>query len=305
MSFIYINPGYSDLLEDSSKATTIEDVKYNPYSGVALTNKGESSGVPLPLGISELYIKFCMYMPKSPYGVAAVYYRNSNGSFGVNINDKTMSKKCAWSSTDLGTAESNGIRMEALNDLLIYVKSGDSSTGRLTITVNGTEILSEATAVNMNQTSHVVLYSSSRYSSSPLEPLSNIIISDLPVSCGEKLALLPVGKIDTNMTENEDGSYSAAEAEQYCFQTLDVESLIASYGEASEVKGLYIFGNPAYCTGTQLTKAVACGRKNGSVQEYGTYVLETKPDSHAFIGGQATMTLGDLQGMEFGWKAGV
>lgn len=306
MSFTYINPGYGYLLDYAAKSTTLEDAQYNPFGNVAFLNTDESGCVKLPTGLAEIYIKCSAYVPSSTYGcTASAYLRNSKGCFGWSFNDGDFRRKYNWSNENVGKFAEKGVRTEELNDFLIYIKSGDSSTGQLAVTVNGKEAFSEALAIDMSLESSVVLYSNPSYSYSPKAPLSNIIISDSPVACGEKVALLSVSGTDTNMTDNQDGSYSASADGQYCFQFLDVGSLIANYGETSAVKGLYIIGNPAYRTGVELAKAVACGRKNGVVEEYGSCVLGTKPDAHAIIGGSVSMTLGDLQGMEFGWKAGV
>ena len=69
--------------------------------------------------------------------------------------------------------------------------------------------------------------------------------------------------------------------------------------------GLYLSGNPAYTTGAALKKAIACGGKDGIITDIAETTLKTDTTSKALIGGRMSMTLEDLRGYQFGWKAGV
>ena len=54
-----------------------------------------------------------------------------------------------------------------------------------------------------------------------------------------------------------------------------------------------------------MKKAIACGGKDGIITDIAEATLNTDTAAKALIGGRVSMTLEDLRGYQFGWKAGV
>ena len=307
MSFLYINPGTADLLDVAG--TTVENPKYNPFGGISFWQDtvDRKSCTTLPEIPSELYMKFCLYL-KGASAYATVYAGNNTGC-SVSCSSGTWRFTVTSSNSQVcnRTAPEAGLKVSGMNDILFHARYGYYSAGYISVIVNGTEVYTANTTVDFNQksTGNVPSDGIVFYSRNEDALLSNIIVSDAPVAWNEKVAVLAAKSTDTDMADNGDGSYTASAAGQYLFQSLDADALIGTYGEASPVTGVFLAGNPAYCTGAELTKAIACGRKDGIVTEYGTAALGTDRNAHALIGSRLSLTLADLRGREFGWKAGV
>ena len=310
MSFMYINPGYGNFL-DVAGATTVESAKYNPYGGVSFWQAANTdAGITLPEVPTEIYLKTSVAIRggNSATANARVYAGNSNG-WTIRESSGNWYLDIACGNTNiknLSNADTN-LNFNGMNDILLHAEYGYYEAGVFSLTVNGTEVFSANRTVKFTKDSSyatpsdvVVLYSKNEK-----VLLSNIIVSDTEVGCKEQVAILPATATDTDMTANGDGSYTATAAGQRFMQTIDASSLVAEYGGASNVTGLYIFGNPAYCTGAEITKAILCAKKDGAVTELATTTLTTDSTAMALIGGRVEMTLSDLEGYELGWKAGV
>ena len=307
MSFIYINPGYAELLD--VEGTTVTDGKYNPFGGVSFWQSAvdRKSCITLPEIPTELYMKACVYL-KGTSAYVTIYAGNNTG-FQMYYSSNTC-RFCVVSTNSqvmYKTAAEVGLKVNGMNDILFHGRYGYYSAGYISVIVNGVEVYTANTTVNYTQSSSSNVPSDGVvfYSKNTDALISNIILSDSEIACNEKVAILTAKSTDTDMTANGDGSYTATAVGQYLFQTLDSDALIDSYGGESPVTGLFLAGNPAYCTGSELTKAIACGRKNGTVTEYGTVTLESDTSARALIGSRMNATLADLKGQEFGWKAGV
>ncbi len=309
MSFMYVNPGYAEWL-DCTGGKTVESLKYNPYGGVGFYGGSVDRSIVLPEIPTEIYIHFMVYIDLS---------LSSNGRVIVSAgNDNKIDIQETWGTWEvtfecndnkfktMNVTEAN-LKLDGMNEILFHAKAGEGDAGLYSWTVNGVEVISEHRSVsfikvgNYSTKSDEVVF----YSSNTRAVLSNIIVSDSEVGREEKVVILPVSSIDTDMTENEDGSYSASAAGQHFLQDVDAEALIQTYGGASVVTGLYLSGNPAYTTGAALKKAIACGGKDGIITDIAETTLKTDTTSKALIGGRMSMTLEDLRGYQFGWKAGV
>lgn len=309
MSFTYINPGYAELL-DSDTGTTVQSKVYNYIEGVSFWDKNVTSNIRLGSVPEDLYCKVSVFIREtSDLACAKIFAGNDVGVSIVNTSASGWRINISGGYSELRQYNScNECNLHSgMNDILFHAKAGYSSRGLFCFIVNGQEVYNYNVTVDFDKSSSSTTPSSDVLLRSDNDKilLSNIIISDSEVAWNEKVAALPTTATDTNMMENEDGSYTATAAGQLFLQSLDSEALIDTYGEASAVTGLFLAGKPAYTTGSELTKAIACGRKAGVMTEYGTVTLKADTTAQAMVGSRLNMTLGDLRGQEFGWKAGV
>ena len=309
MSFLYINPGDASLL-DTTTGVTVEDARFNPYGGVSFWQPKSEKGIVLPYPLTEIYAKASVYLRGSltkSDARAKLQAGNSNG-WTVRENYGKWSLEIACCATQIKSLSGEEINLDpnGFNNILLHVKEGSSEEGSISVTINGKEVFASKQYVTFRQSSYGSPSDVITILSDNEEALfSNIIISDKEIGEKEQVAVLPVSATDTDMTANGDGSYTATEEGQHFFQSFDAASLIDAYGGASNVTGIYIAGKPAYATGSELTKAVACGGKDGAMADISTTTLKMDSTATALIGGRVSMTLGDLQGYKFGWKAGV
>ena len=307
MSFMYINPGTADLL-DVAGGTTVEGGKFNPYGGVAFWQPSSKKGVTIPEVPTEIYAKVTLAIrgALSSSVEAHMYAGNSNG-WVIRESSGTWYLDMVCCNTQIEHLDNEEINLNfnGLNDILFHAKSGYSEQGLYSITINGVEVFKRNRTVRFVQSDSYAVPSDvvAFYSRNEKALFSNIIVSDTPVGCKDQVGILPVMETDTDMTANDDGSYTATAAGQRFIQTIDAEALINTYGGASHVSGLYISGNPAYTTGAELTKAIACGGKE-TLSDIASVTLSTDNTAKTLIGGAVSMTLEDLRGYRFGWKAG-
>lgn len=309
MSFMYVNPGYAEWL-DCTGGTTVESLKYNPYGGVSFYGGSVDRSIVLPEIPTEIYVHLMAYIDLS---------KSSNGRLIVSTgNDNKIDIQETWGRWEanfecndskirtMSVSEAN-LKLDGMNEILFHAKAGEDEAGVYSWTVNGAEIIAERRSVSFIK---VGSYSTNSdevvfYSSNARVVFSNVIVSDSEVGRDEKVVVLPVSSIDTDMVANDDGSYSASAAGQHFLQDVDAEALIQTFGGASVVTGLYLSGNPAYTTGAALKKAIACGGKDGIITDIAEATLNTDTAAKALIGGRVSMTLEELRGYQFGWKAGV
>ena len=135
--------------------------------------------------------------------------------------------------------------------------------------------------------------------------ISNLILSDEEISPREQVITLPVKETQTNMTDYGDGSYEATAAGQEFLQSVDVTSLITQYGADSRVTGISLLGNPAYRTAEGLCALTALEKSGGTVTEYGRHIVEQNLTSTVMDTRTVSMTIAELTGRQFGWRAGV
>ena len=107
------------------------------------------------------------------------------------------------------------------------------------------------------------------------------------------------------MTDCGDGSYEATAANQEILQSLDVAALSAQYGADSRVTGISLIGNPAYRTAEGLCALTAIEKSGGTVTEYGRHIVEQNLTSTVMDTRTVFMTIAELTGRQFGWRAGT
>ena len=201
-------------------------------------------------------------------------------------------------------ATSDSIRVNAVNTLWFHVKPGQNNDGIFRALLNEREVY------NKQDCSFWYAYSSSEktitvYSRSEDILISNLILSNEEISPREQVIMLPVQATQTNMTDCGDGSYEATAANQELLQTVDVAALSAQYGADSRVTGISLLGNPAYRTAEGLCALTAIEKSGGTVTEYGRHIAEQNPTSVVMDTRTVSMTIEELTGRQFGWRAGT
>ncbi len=311
----YINPGYAELL-DVDGGTTIEDATYNPLNGVAFTQPTDNDGVNFGSTVNELYGKFDIYLPplsdlSTDYFAKVGIFKpgNTNAGFnGVAISKYSSSyinlKAFVCGSSDK-TVTNRDVQFNfgSIHHFFFYFKArGESKAdGEYFIYMNGIKVMEGKDKwIYMDNASRLVIYAAS-----VAAPISNVILSDSPIDMRERITPVPLGTPVTDMVDRGDGTYLAESAGQQILQTVDVASLITSFGGASQVTGIAVAGNPAYRTAEGLTSLIGISKVNGTQTEHGTKTLRTSTTAGAIDCHAVDITLSEMVGMQLGWKAGV
>ena len=311
----YINPGYAEFL-DVDGGITIQDATYNPTNGAAFYQPTDMEGVNIANTVSEFYGKFDIYLPQisslpSNYFAKVGIFKPGNANAGLNGVGlyKYSSSYIHVKSLVLGSSDKTVTNSDAafnfggINHFYFYFKARSASTadGEYFIYMNDVKIL-EATGkwIYMDNASKLVIYACEA------TPVSNIILADEEISMKERIQAVPLGSPVTDMIDREDGTYLAESSGQQILQTMDVASLIATYGGASRVKGIALGGKPAYRTGEGLTTLTGLSKVSGGSQvEHGTKTLKTATTAGAVDCYSVNTNIADMVGVQLGWKAGV
>ena len=304
--FKYINPGYAELLSVSG-GTTVTGEQYSK-TGVSFWQTQMNRGLSLSEIPTELYGRFDVFL-KNPTNaedalvwVCIGYYNGIKISPNRAVWDIEIRKDGSniYSLTD--TAEV--IRTDAVNTLWFHIKQGNHADGIMHVMVNGHEIYhaqnEELWYAGDSGAKTVTLCSKS---SDAL--LSNLIFSDATINPKEQVVILPVKETQTSMTDCGDGSFEGTAANQELLQTVDVASLITQYGADSRVTGISLIGNPAYRTAEVLCALTAIEKSGGNYMAYGRHIAEQNPSSVVVDARSVSMSIAELTGRQFGWRAGT
>ncbi len=310
----YINPGFAEFLD--ADGTTIESATYNPTNGVALYQPTDMEGVNISNTVSEFYGKFDIYLPQIsslPSNFFAKVGILKPGSANVGLNGVGLYKysssyihvkSIVGGGNDKTVTNSDiAFNFGGINSFYFYFKarSENAADGEYFIYMNGAKIM-EATGkwIYMDNASKLVIYACD------VTPISNIILADEEVSIRERITAIPLGSPVTDMIDLEDGSYLADTAGQQILQTVDVASLISTYGGTSQVTGVAIGGNPAYRTGEGITTLTGISKASGGSQvEHGAKTLKTSTTAGTVDCYSVNTTIANMVGLQLGWKAGV
>jgi len=311
----YINPGYAEFL-DVDGGITIQDATYNPTNGAAFYQPTDMEGVNIANTVSEFYGKFDIYLPQisslpSNYFAKVGIFKPGNSNAGLNGVGlyKYSSSYIHVKSLVLGSSDKTITNSDAafnfggINHFYFYFKARSASTadGEYFICMNGVKILEGKDKwIYMDNSTKLVIYTCEA------TPISNIILADEEISIRERIQAVPLGSPVTDMIDREDGSYLAESSGQQILSTVDVASLISTYGGTSRVTGVAIGGKPAYRTGEGLTVLTGLSKASvGSQTEHGTKTLRTSTTAGAVDCYSVNTTIADMVGLELGWKAGV
>lgn len=319
MSFKYINPGFAKLLDDNVDSHQVESSEYSK-SGFGFWQSDNTKGVTVanfPEN-DEFWAKFDFYLPNSTdvniylyapgdrnngiylrisnyYSCVYVYAQYQGSNYDIAYVGK---KPTAANAADIkGTT---GLILDAINSVWMNLKWGTG--GYIDVQINNKKLTRWQKYAPSYGTDKTPLVKIS--SNTAAAPISNVIFSDSEISPKEQIVLIPTSLTETDMTET-DGIYSANAAGQTILQTLDVSSLVETYGGDSQVTGLLLTGYPAYKSGEELSSLTAISKSNGTVTEYGTHTLSDEVTGAVGDVQAMNTTISNLSGLKFGWKVGT
>lgn len=302
MSFKYINPGYAELLSVSG-GTTVTGEQYS-RTGVSFWQPNYYKGLDLSEVPPELYGRFDMYIKNS---------ENANRArLSIAIGSyKIVKAETSWNSWKIHgnnnnntLAASDAVRTKAISTVWFHIKPGENNNGVFHAIIDEREVCniqnanieyltdSDAKTIKISSLTDEIL-------------ISSLILSDEEISPREQVIMLPVQATQTDMTDCGDGSYEATAANQEILQSVDTASLITQYGADSRVTGISLLGNPAYRTAEGLCALTAIEKSGGNITEYGRHIVEQNPTSVVMDARSASMTIAELTGQQFGWRAGT
>ena len=319
MSYRLINPGFAAMLNSYAEGTQYTDSIYS-RTGYSFTQTGQSNtpGIEIPgysVNDAEFWMKLDVYIGYKSNSYT--FYCGTPDSIGATsaMNGFSVSVYSSYVQLALdykksGSSYSSSVRQandyweifkkNDINTFLLRVKYGAAGTGIISLNVNrkATYNIDTYEVSRCSNTKNSVILQD--YSGNA--KFSNIICSDAEISLKETMISLPVSTVTTTMTDNNDGTYTANEANQQILQTVDTAQLIADYGGDSQITGIAIAGNPAYRTGEGLTSLTAIS----DTETFGTKTVSEETtgmvmDYHSL----ENKTLSDLTGKKFGWKSGV
>ena len=305
MSFKYINPGYAELLPDKT-GTTITGEQYSK-SGAAFWQPEDHKGLTFSESPPEFYAKLDMYL-KNPKNAS-----ESRLEIGIGYGNwlRVYPHRAQWGieghdgSTVFDTYETaDFVRPDAINTLWFHIKQGRNNDGVFHVVVNE--------HVVCNKRDRNIWYANDTHgktitvlSKNDDILISNLIFSDEEINPKEQVVMLPVKETQTNMTDCGDGSYEATAANQELLQTVDIAALSTQYGADSRVTGISLIGNPAYRTAEGLCALTAIEKSGGNITEYGRHIVEQNPNSTVMDTRTVSMTIAEVTGRQFGWRAGT
>lgn len=327
MSFKYINPGYAKFLNSTSSAGETTD-STKTKTGIGFYNTASNTGFTLKEfpSTGEFWAKFDLYIPEITDGGTYCYapggYQNgiwiSPQSISWRSNTRVTVYACYnnGSYTQMAVAdgadnilETLGIKLNAVNTFLMRVKYGASGTGFIDLTINNKTLdRFQNGNISYSSTSNkdVIMYTNVGGSTTFF--LSNIIFSDEEINPKEQIIRLTAGTTEGTMTyDSETGIYTASALNQNLLQSVNVNSLIDTYGSDSKVTGIVLIGNPAYRTGEEISNLTSLQKANGTTTEKETFSLSTDSDSAIVSAWQTATdtTIADIGNMQFGWRAGA
>ena len=305
MSFKYINPGYAELLSVSGGATVTG--KQYSKTGVSFWQPNDKKGISLSESPTEFYAKFDLYIQgvtgrddvDFSFGIGY-----QNGIYLRGYRGLTFSGYAGTSSVFYISEIRDIVPMEALSTVWLHIKEGNAHNGILHVVVNNHEICNKRD-LNISYSDASDSKTIKIHSDNIRALISNLIISTEEISPREQVVILPIQSTQTDMSDSGDGSYEATAANQEILQTVDVASLITLYGGDSRVTGISLIGNPAYRTAEGLCYLTALEKNGGAVTEYGRHIVEQNPASIITNGRAISMTIAELTGRQFGWRAGT
>ncbi len=309
MSFKYVNPGYGNLL-DVEGGTTVEDKRYSK-TGVSFFQPAADHGLMLSQTPTELYGKFDVYLSdesnfEMEIGISGDFVHIEKSGKEVSIALKINSSGVFYAYANITDPaklkQKTGLVMNTINTIWFHIQSylaEPSGKGSLAIDVNGVEMANRIYNLGFYDYKEITVYSNNDKAL-----LSNVIISDEPIAKKEQVIFLPVKDTETDMTPNEDGIYTAAKAGQQILQSVDTESLIDQYGAESKIMSIVTIGNPAYRTADGLSSLTGISKCGEEITEHGKKDVPQSTTAAIEDVYNVDMSMADLEGMKFGWKAG-
>lgn len=300
VSFRYVNPGYVELLDDRANVESIEDLTRNPINGISLRRTSMSTNPLLTFASipNELY---CRY---------DIFRDNANQTDYVGVFDTSRKYFGMYSSYDYLRLYCYGKEMASVK---ITANDFWNKTGlnKIWFHFSVTENLIEAVingeiklnGVFSDASNLVPYFNISNTASNPKSYYSNFIISDEYISPKEQVIVLPTNAVETDMIDNQDGSYTADQNGQAILQTIDAKELIKQYGRASKVTGIAVAAVPAYRTAEGLSNLIGLDKISGEIMEHNSVEVSSITNGAVFDYWNTNITIGGLDGKQIGWKA--
>lgn len=266
MSFLYINPGYSELTDTASldKSYTTTNSTYNPYNSVSFVTGATNCNLQISLNNEkEYWLKYGIYRQQ-----------HTTTSTNISIIDTSANKliiddsNIILNSTTLSTysyAESSYIEFE------IHIKS-DATNGIIEFWENNNTLLYSYSG-NVFSGNNI---SSVLFPTSTLNKyyISNIIINDTGRIGAEKIGILSYKSIDTDMTKDSNNNYESNVAGSHYYITPDKTAFISN-------KNLH--ANEVEITGVNIASTMA-SFDSGTLALSDTYIKNNSTSIETLIG---------------------
>ena len=321
MAFRYINIGDGNGIFSPSRLLVVEDLQYSKtgkafsvdLSDITTSYLMGKITLPTPIG-SDLWIKCDLYIDSTSNAyyfalgnwifntdnldcIEGLYLKN--GNMYLNMNSNYNSTACYYT-----------LKKKAVNKIWAHLHYGVGTNASYSeFECNGERFYQKVTrtagAYAIGEDVEALKTITFVFPKNYPCYLSNVIISDTEILPKEQVIALPISETVTDMAAGDSGIYIADAANQSLLQSVDVSSLIENYGASSAITGIGLVGNPAYKTAEGLAKLTALSKSGGSIAEHNTIALSG--DSTAMIidcWGLSSVTIADLQNMQFGWKVG-
>lgn len=312
----YMNPGFKDwdmVIGASSSLTETTDTT-KTKTGIAFRNTDRRNYLLFDYPASgEFFCRFDFFYPTRDGGYF-YFGEHSSGSEPYNgvafaISSDTLRflrfVKGQWAQVfDYTGVIELGLKYGGINSVLFHLKWADSENGFIDLTVNDYSF-------DRIESADFIPYDNSKVKftfrdTTTAIQVSNVIISDEPISIKEQIVALPISGVETDMTsDSETGIYTASAVNQSLLASVNVADLISNYGSDSKVTGVAVVGNPAYRTAEGLSSFTALTKKNNNVTEYGAANIpaESSVVANSFSIASDT-SVADLQNMQIGLKVG-
>lgn len=300
MSFKYVNPGYSALLNSGISATDYDSSTYNPSNGIAFRANTTAIALTFDSGTKEIWVKLGIYLTTTD--LPRVYiYNTSSVVTGIRINT-TFIYIFNYVSNASTTANYSTI-LNGYHEFLMHIKS-DTTNGIFQIYLDGTSIYSYSGSVNNGlDMPGLYLHSAGTSGTGAANYFSNLIVSDSEILTTEKVAILPMTNTVNEWTD--DGTYSVSATGKKIVQTPDILTLRNNIGSTSiiNVKSLQVNAlDVSYSSPVTALKSVCI--ENSAEVDPETKALSTSAwYTNALSQNPVTNTdwsLSDLENMQIG-----
>ena len=306
MSFRYVNPGYIELVTNSDCS------QINIGTQPAL--KGEFNISLEGINKNDLYYRYDFYRSNGDIMSEISCLGNVAGNFGLDIIEG-WGEEIYFCVSNRYEDQSYNIPIEYLkndswNSVWVHFNRGNKISGSWQdgyFELQFNDYYIKETGIEVSNYSAEYHDKNSIFSTSRrATTIANIIISDTELDKREKIIILPVSIVDTDMTNNNDGSFTATIEDQYILQTIDANSLIREFGGKSEITGINIASIPAYKTSDGLSTITGIEKSNNLITEYASTTLQTSSDSYVIMNIPVeSMKIKDLAGKAYGFKVGI
>lgn len=248
MPYKHINPGLIGLLTERAASTTQADVYTRTGFSMNFDERYPVNRIAVP-NLQEIYVQFDMAFSSvggsDQYICCVDYLAYNNNSVNVyrNGRDFRMYRYTNGSGARIGDPIAS-LETGQLNRYMIHVVS-DKSSGLFEVWQNNNLIGTYAgNTLNGNPITFVSFGSGGAY-------VSNLMISDEPISYYERAVIMPVAETVTDWTQEGD-MYTATASGQSLLQTVDKSLLKTQIGANANIVSVQPTGT-AFVNGGELT----------------------------------------------------